>query len=214
MISNSWNKKDSESIQEKVMGRIKPDEPLRNKIAHAQKHLKLQISKLENITEKLQKTDDSLFNNIVKAQKDQKNLSAQMYANELFQVRKMKTMISNARLSMEQINLRLDTVSDLGDVVVALSPCMSVIQGLGPSVNKIMPEANTSMQDLSQILGDIMSGSSLGGNEMMDMNKETNADSIAILEEAHSIIADEAKESIPDVPENLGQSNTKSRIAA
>ena len=66
----------------------------------------------------------------------------------------MNNMVSNAKLSMEQINIRLNTVSELGDVVVTLSPCMSVIKGLGVSLGGIMPQANSSMQDLSKILGD------------------------------------------------------------
>jgi len=49
MISNSWNKAEGESISQKVMGRVRPDEPLRNKIEFAQKKLQFQISKLEGI---------------------------------------------------------------------------------------------------------------------------------------------------------------------
>ena len=75
--------------------------------------------------------------------------------------RKMNNMIGGAKLAMEQIQIRLNTVSELGDVVVTLSPCMSIIKGLSPSLSGIMPEANASMQDLSEILGDVMSGSSV-----------------------------------------------------
>ena len=53
MISNSWNNR--ESISQKVIGKVKPDEPLKNKIDLAQRKLQSQISKLEGINEKLQK---------------------------------------------------------------------------------------------------------------------------------------------------------------
>ncbi|NNM35526.1 MAG: hypothetical protein HKO48_00210, partial [Nitrosopumilus sp.] len=53
MISNSWNKTEGESISQKVMGKVKPDAPLKNKIDFAQKKLQFQISKLEGINEKL-----------------------------------------------------------------------------------------------------------------------------------------------------------------
>ena len=114
-------------------------------------------------------------------------------------------MVSGAKLSMEQVKLRLDTVSELGDIVVTLSPCMSIIKGLAPSLNGIMPEANASMQDLSQILGDVMAGSSMSMGENMNVSTETNADTLAILEEAHSVIAGQTKQSIPDIPDNLKQ---------
>ena len=205
MISNSWNKTEGESITQKVIGKVKPDEPLKNKIDFAQRKLESQIFKLEGINEKLQKKHDMIFEKIVNAQRNNKPGYAQAYAGELTQVRKMKNMVGGAKLSMEQVKLRLDTVSELGDVIVTLSPCMAIIKGLSPSLSGIMPEANASMQDLSQILGDVMSGSSVGIGDSMSMTPETNADTLAILEEAHSVIAGQTKSSIPDVPDSFKQ---------
>lgn len=203
MISNSWNKTEGESISQKVMGRVKPDVPLKNKIELAQRKLQFQISKLETITEKLQKKHDGIFEKVVNAQKARNMAYASAYAAELVQVRKMKNMVNGAKLSMEQIQLRLNTVSELGDVVVTLSPCMSIIKGLSPSLNGLMPEANASMQDLSQLLGDVMSGSSLGGADILNVENHQSADSLAILEEAHAVIAGQTKQSIPDLPDSL-----------
>jgi len=191
LISNFWDNSSGESISQKVMGKVKPDEPLKNKIDFAQK--------------KLQTKQDMIFGKIVKAQRNNKNAYAQAYAGELAQVRKMKNMVSGAKLSMEQVKLRLDTVSGLGDIVVTLSPCMSIIKGLAPSISGIMPEANASMQDLSSILGEVMSGSSMNLGNDMTVSNDTDADTLAILEEAHSVIAGQTKSSIPDVPEDLKQ---------
>lgn len=213
LISNTWNKAEGESISQKVMGRVKPDIPLKNKIDYAQKRLQFQISKLEVINEKLQKKHDGIFEKIVNAQRTHNNAYAQAYASELVQIRKMKGMVNGAKLSMEQIQLRLNTVSELGDVVVTLSPCMSIIKGLSPSLGSIMPEANASMQDLSQILGDVMAGSSIDGGDMMNISGHDNADTLAILEEAHSVIAGQTKQSIPDIPDNLKQESMQKRNA-
>ena len=203
MISNSWNKAEGESIAQRVMGKVRPDEPLKNKIDFAQKKLQFQISKLEVINEKLKKKHDAIFEKIVNAQRNNKPSYAQAYAGELSQVRKMKNMVSGAKLSMEQVKLRLDTVSELGDVVVTLSPCMSIIKGLSPSLNGIMPEANASMEDLSQILGDVMTGSSMDMGDSLNVGSTTNVDTLAILEEAHGVIAGRTKSTIPDVPDSL-----------
>lgn len=203
MISNSWNKTEGESISQKVMGKVKPDEPLKNKIDFAQKKLQFQITKLDGINQKLQKKHDTIFEKIVNAQRNNKPSYAQAYAGELTQVRKMKNMVSGAKLSMEQVKLRLDTVSELGDVVVTLSPCMSVIKGLGVSLGGIMPQANSSMQDLSKILGDVLSGSTVGQQDTTLLTHEGNADTVAILEEAQAVIEGQTKENIPDIPTNL-----------
>ena len=43
-------------------------------------------------------------------------------------------MIGGAKLAMEQIQMRLGTMSDLGDIVVTLSPCMAMIKNINASV--------------------------------------------------------------------------------
>ena len=185
------------------MGKVRPDEPLKNKIEFAQRKLQGQITKLESINIKLQKKHDSIFEKIVNAQKTHNNGYAKAYASELAQVRKMKNMVSGAKLSMEQVQLRLSTVSELGDVVVTLSPAMSLIKGLSSSLSGIMPEANASMQDLSSILGDVLTGSSVNDAGLMDNGISENPDTMAILEEAHSVIEGQTKVSIPEVPDTL-----------
>ena len=211
MIGNSWDKVKVESISKKVMNRVRPEAPIKNKIDFAQKKLQFQISKLEVINEKLQTKHDVIFDKIVNAQKNNKDSYAQAYAGELAQVRKMKNMVSGAKLSMEQVRLRLDTVSELGDIVVTLSPCMSIIRGLAPSLKGIMPDANASMQDMTQILGEVMSGASLNIGDTLSVGPETNADTLAILEEAHSVIAGQTKSIIPEVPDSLKQQIVEKR---
>ena len=205
MITNAWNKTEGESISQKVMGKVKPDAPLKNRLNFAQKQLEVQITKLTGINQKIQIKHDRIFEKVVNAQRNNKPVYAQAYAGELANIRKYKNMVSTAKLAFEQVKLRLDTVSDLGDMVVTLSPCMSIIKGLAPSLSGIMPEANSSMQDLSQVLGDMMSGSSVGIEDNFSVVTETNSDADAILEEAHSIIAGQTKTSIPEVPISLNQ---------
>ena len=130
-----------------------------------------------------------IFEKIVKAQKSNNHAYAKAYATELQEIRKMNNMVSNAKLSMEQINIRLNTVSELGDVVSYFSPCMSVIKGLGVSLGGIMPQANSSMQDLSKILGDVLSGSTVAQQDTTLLTRDKiSADTVAILEEAHAVI--------------------------
>ena len=199
-----WNSsKNGANLSQKVLDKVKPDTPLKNKIDLAQNKLNLQITKLDSIHGKLQKKHDVVFNKIVEAQKSNNSAYAKAYAIELTEIRKMNNMVGGAKLAMEQIQLRLNTVSELGDVVVTLSPCMSVIKGLSTSLGGIMPEANASMQDLSKMLGDVLSGSAVGGHDLVSADESNNAETLAILEEAHAVIEGHTKESLPDLPDNL-----------
>jgi len=203
MIGN-WNRsKNGGNLSQKVLDKVKPDAPLKNKIDLAQNKLNLQITKLDSIHSKLQKKHDVVFAKIVEAQKTNNSAYAKAYAIELQEIRKMNNMVGGAKLAMEQIQLRLNTVSELGDVVVTLSPCMSVIKGLSSSLGGLMPEANASMQDLSKMLGDVLSGSAVGGQDLVSVGETSNAETMAILEEAHSVIEGQTKDSLPDLPDSL-----------
>ena len=112
----------------------------------------------------------------------------------------MKNMVSGAKLSMEQVQLRLNTVSELGDVVVTLSPCMSLIKGLSTSLGDMMPSVATSMQDLNTMLGDIVTGSSVTHDGSIAITETSNSDALSILEEAQAVVEGNIRSNMPEPP--------------
>jgi len=204
-LSDKWNiLKNGDVLSQKFMGRVKPEAPLKNRIDTAQKKLQLQISRLGEIDTKLKSKHDVIFEKIVNAKKSNNENYAKVYANELVELRKMKNMVGSAKLSMEQVQLRLNTVSELGDVVVTLSPCMSLIKGLSTSLGDMMPSAAASMQDLSNMLGDmlgdIVTGSSLTHDDSIGITETPNSDAMSILEEAQSIVEGNIRNNMPEPP--------------
>ena len=200
-FSDKWHAlKNNEKLSQAFMGRVKPDAPLKNRLDTAQKKLQLQITKLAEIDTKLQQKNNAIFEKIVSSKKANNETYAKVYANELAEIRKHQKMINNAKLSMEQIQIRLNTVSELGDVVVTLSPCMSVIKGLSTELGGMMPTVSDSMQDLSNMLGDIVTGSSITHDGSLGQMDTMNSDATAILEEAQSIVSENTRQSMPDPP--------------
>ena len=200
-FSDKWHAlKNNEKLSQAFMGRVKPDAPLKNRLDIAQKKLQLQITKLAEIDTKLQQKNNAIFEKIVSSKKANNETYAKVYANELAEIRKHQKMINNAKLSMEQIQIRLNTVSELGDVVVTLSPCMSLIKGLSTSLGGMMPTVSDSMQDLSNMLGDIVTGSSITHDGSLGQMDTMNSDATAILEEAQTIVSENTRQSMPDPP--------------
>ena len=200
-FSDKWHAlKNNEKLSQAFMGRVKPDAPLKNRLDTAQKKLQLQITKLAEIDTKLQQKNNAFFEKIVNSKKANNETYAKVYANELAEIRKHQKTISNAKLKMEQIQIRLNTVSELGDVVVTLSPCMSVIKGLSTELGGMMPTVSDSMQDLSNMLGDIVTGSSITHDGSLGQMDTMNSDATAILEEAQSIVSENTRQSMPDPP--------------
>jgi len=121
-----------------------------------------------------------------------------------------KNKIAEAKLAMEQIKERLGTVSELGDIVVTLSPCMSLIKGLAPSISTLMPQMHTSMEDLTNMFGDMLTDSSMT-QESMTPTYQGNTDTDAILQEAHNVIEGKARTAMPEPPTTSSQHFSKEK---
>ena len=192
--------KNNERLSSAFMGKVKPEAPLKNRLKDAQAKLQLQISKLGEIDTKLSQKNNAIFEKIVNAKKSNNETYAKVYANELVEIKKHHKMVNNAKLSMEQIQIRLNTVSELGDVVVTLSPCMSLIKGLSSSLGGMMPTVSESMQDLSTMLGDIVTGSSITHDGTLGQIETNNSDAMSILKEAELIVEGQTRQTMPEPP--------------
>jgi len=199
-ITKNWNGvKNSINLSQKFLNKIKPETALKNRISDAEKKLEYQISRLDQVHNKLKQNHDHLFKKIVEAKKIHNESRAITYAIELQEIKKIKNKIAGAKLAMEQIKIRLGTVSELGDIVVTLSPCMSLIKGLVPSISRLFPQINTTMQDLPNMFEDILTDSSISAESMMQPY-EGSADTEAILNEAQHALEGRTRTSIPDAP--------------
>jgi division protein CdvB (Snf7/Vps24/ESCRT-III family) len=182
------------------MDNIKSPVPLKPKIEDAQKKLQLQISKLDGISNKMHEKDHLIFKRIVYAMQNHDSQYAKVLSNELSQIRKMNKMVNSAKLAMEQIQLRLNTITELGDVVVTLSPAMSVIKGIQGGLSSMMPEADQSFGQISDLLSSIMNDSSQIPNTEISGTGMISEDSMKILEEASMVVEQSMKDKFPDLP--------------
>ncbi len=127
---------------------------------------------------------------------------ANVFANELAEIRKMEKMIMHARLALEQIVLRLRTVSELGDVVTTLAPAVGVLRSVKSGMASIFPEAERELGQIGNMLSGIIvdAGQSTG----LTINFETvNEDAQKILNEAASVAEQKIKEKFPELPAGL-----------
>src|SRR4030067_1143487 len=119
----------SPSLTTKVKETVKPQGPLKPRIDFAVRRIEGQVQRLEQAGNRFSERDKHLFSPVIEAYSKHDKLHANVFANELAEVRKMEKMIMHGKLALEQIALRLKTVSDLGDVVSTLGPAVSVLQG-------------------------------------------------------------------------------------
>jgi division protein CdvB (Snf7/Vps24/ESCRT-III family) len=122
----------------------------------------------------------------------------------------MNKMVSSAKLAMEQIQLRLNTITELGDVVVTLSPAMSVIKGIQGGLSSMMPEADQSFGQISDLLSSIMNDSSQIPNTEISGTGMISEDSMKILEEASMVVEQSMKDKFPDLPSSSAEVDQES----
>ena len=211
-FSNKWTKPQNEinNVGMKLLENIKPPSPLKPRIEEAQKRLHSQISKLENMSMKMEEKDQLIFKRVISAMQSHDSQYAKILSNELSQIRKMNKMITSAKLALEQIQLRLNTITELGDVIVTLSPAMSVIKNIQGGLSSMMPEAGQSFGKITDILNGIMneSGQIPQTSEITGNTNSISEDALKIIEEASAIVEQSMKDKFPDLPNNNIESKT------
>ncbi len=199
-FGNKWVKPQGESVGHKLLEGIKPQAPLKPRIEEAQKKLQMQIAKLDSISSRMQEKDQMIFKRIVLSMQSHDTQHAKVLSGELSQIRKMNKMVTSAKLALEQIQLRLNTISELGDVVVTLSPAMSVIKGIQGGLSGMMPEADQSFSQISELLGNIITDSSQIPAGDIGGFVGSNEDTTKIMEEASAVVEMRMKDKFPDLP--------------
>jgi division protein CdvB (Snf7/Vps24/ESCRT-III family) len=199
-FKDKWNKNQSENMAVKILESIKSQTPLKPRIEEAQKKLEMQITKLESISGKIVEKDQLIFKRIVHSIQNHDVQYAKLLSNELSQIRKMSKMVDSAKLALEQIQLRLNTITELGDVVVTLTPAMSVIKNIQGGLTSLVPEADQSLSQISDLMGGILSDSAQIPKHEVDSGRPLSEESTSIIEEATTLVEQSMKEKFPDLP--------------
>ena len=198
-FEKSWAHKEVKSMTEKIRDTVKPQGALKPRIQTAVNKLQAQTSKMDVMLTNLHRRDQQIFDRIVTAMQSHDTQASRVLSSELAEVRKVSRVLGNTRNSIEQVQLRLTTIHDLGDAMVAIGPAMSTMKSLKPTMSKFMPEADSELNSMTETLNGLMTDSLSGDSfEVQDsaMNEETNA----ILQEAEAVAEQQTDEQFPSIP--------------
>jgi division protein CdvB (Snf7/Vps24/ESCRT-III family) len=208
-FDKNWARQDTASFTDKIKDSVKPQGALKPRIQTAVNKLQLQISKMDSMLSKLHERDAQLFKRIVAAMQQHDTSASRVLSNELAEIRKVSKMLSNARMALEQVQLRLTTIHDLGDAMVAIGPAMSTMKGLKSSLGRFMPEADAELNAMTQTLGGLMMDS-LAGDAFSIDSETSNEETDKILQEASAVAEQQIGERFPSVPSPSGLSSQSS----
>jgi division protein CdvB (Snf7/Vps24/ESCRT-III family) len=124
-------------------------------------------------------------------------------------------MIDSAKAAFEQIQLRLNTMTELGDVVVTLSPAMNAIKSIEGGLSSMIPQADQSFGQISDLLGNIMTDSSQTPTAGLDSSSiKLDEEAIDILQEATSLVEENTRDKLPDLPSSKDRLVSSSKTAS
>jgi len=198
-LSSKFLKRWEERDGSRIKAAIKPTPSLRSKIQIASKRIEAQIQYLESSLTNLAERDKYLFSKVVDAYSKGQQHRANIFANELSEVRKMANLMMNSQLALERVVLRLRTVTQMGNVMAALGPASNVLQNVKTGIAGILPNAEREIGDVSMLLNDIMAeaGQTTGIGPDFDV---ANEDARKILAEAAMVTEQRMKEKFPELP--------------
>jgi division protein CdvB (Snf7/Vps24/ESCRT-III family) len=148
---------------------------------------------------KLKERDAAIFNKVVSSIQKHDTQHASVYANELAEIRKMLKMVTSSKLALEQIVLRLNTVTELGDIVVTLAPAMAVIRNVKSGIISVLPEAEREINEISSLLSSILVDAGQVSGTTLNF-EAANEDAERILAEASAVAEQRMKERFPELP--------------
>lgn len=205
-FEKNWNKKD-DPLFSRVKDRITPSNPLKPRIEAAERKIQVQISRMEIALSRISDRDAYIFRKVVLALQRQDTTRASMYANELSEVRKLGTLVTQSKLAFMQVVMRLNTVRDLGDAVTVISPVMSVVKNVGSNLSYVIPEAKGEISEINNILSDIMVDSGGIPNNSHFNSDTTNEEADKIISEASILAEKRMSEMFPAISSSNLQNN-------
>lgn len=208
-FQNKWTKQYRPGIGDKISDAIKPKGPLKPQVQSGIKRLQTQITKLDSMITKLKERDGKLFQRIVEATQSHDVSTSRVLSKELAEVRKVLKILGNARIALEQIELRLTTYHDLGDTVVTIMPTLGLMKNLKSSLAKFMPGADQEISQMAEMLGGFMTDS-FSSEGSFGIDDSTNSESDKILQEAAAVAGSSTDQMFPSVPADTYTSTTNS----
>ena len=199
-FDKNWNNQSRSNAGEKLKESLRPQGALKPRIETAVNKLQLQTSKLDTMITKLNERDASLFRRVVDAMQRHDADTAKVLSNELAEVRKISRTLGQSKMALEQVSMRLSTIHEMGDAMVALGPAITSIKSLKPSLGRFVPGADSEINSMQSLLNGIMMESLQGNSTGIDLNTGSGGDIDQIMMEASAVAEQRVTDKFPSIP--------------
>lgn len=200
-MNSRWVK--SESILSKDDQSVSPPRPggpLKPRLDAVQKKIQVQVSRLEELHGLLKSNDEELFRKLVASVKENNAQYSTVLSSDLAKARQVSRVVFLSRVALDKLVAKLSSASDFGDLVIVLSPAMAVVKNLRSSLTPHVPEMESELGIISELLsGILVDAGQVGG---YTINFETaNEEAVRLIDEASLAVEQKMKEEFPGIPD-------------
>ena len=210
-FSNQWNKEAKKDPTERIRDSLRTQKPLKPTMESAKNRLGIQTQKLDALLEKLKSKDRTLFNQIVTHLQNHDVQQSKMLSNELSQVRRTIKTISQLKMSLEQVHMRLESTIDIGDALTALKPAVGTLSKVKTGLTGLMPNVDTELGEINDVFSDIMVNANSTSEIGFALNP-SGGDINNILAEANVVAEQRVTDNFPDAPISAFNHNSRESI--
>src|ERR1700712_339227 len=172
-----------------------------NDVNNAISVINSQISQLQSIDTKFSNIDASFSSKIAQNIKLGNNARANVIANELSAVRRLRKNTQNASLALEVVAIRFTTITEFSMMMDAINPTIEMLTDIQKDLSKAVPSATDVISQVHNLSSDVLINSAI--NTDGKISSVLDKDALSILNDVQNSLEDEAKEKLPEVPESI-----------
>jgi division protein CdvB (Snf7/Vps24/ESCRT-III family) len=198
-FAEGWEKKEEKGEGRGFGSLVRNQQPVKPQIDRAGREIALLIAKLDQAQARIKSRDEVIFHKVVSAIGSGDRDRAAVFANELSAVRKVGATVASAKFALEQVSLRIGTITDLGDITAILAPTVAVVKGVGQGLGSVMPSARGELDEISGLLSSTLVEAGTVGGSSLNF-KAVNGEAEQVLEEATAAAQRRMATEFPEVP--------------
>jgi division protein CdvB (Snf7/Vps24/ESCRT-III family) len=160
-----------------------------------------QISQLQTMDKKFSNIDSSFSSKIAQNIKSGNNARANVIANELSAIRRLRKNTQNASLALEVVAMRFTTITEFSMMMDTINPTIDMLTDIQKDLSKTVPSATEIMNQVQTVSNDVLINSTI--NTDSKIGSVVDKDALSILNDVQNSLEDEAKEKLPEVPESI-----------
>src|SRR5215467_2206799 len=167
-----------------------------------------QLTKLKMLNKRISLLDKDFRYKISHNLRNGNNSRARVLANELSNIHHVGRISRNMCLALEVIVLRFSTINEFARILETISPTIETIKDIQNDIWNVVPAANGLFSEMTSVTSAVLLDSKVKTSPNI-ISTNIDGDALSILQDAESLLEDEAKARLPEAPNTIPNSRSK-----